>query len=60
MPKLLSVKDLCQVLNVHRSTIYEWRKDGKLPPPVKRWGSPRFDWDEVRKALGQNKKSETV
>jgi len=54
--KLLSVKDLCDALHVHRSTIYEWRKEGKIPEPVKRWGSARYDWEEVKEALGERKK----
>ena len=59
--KLVSVKDLCDQLNVARSTIYGWRKEGKIPEPVKKWGSPRYDWDEVQKSLGKGKKkSETV
>lgn len=57
--KLLSVKELCDTLQVRRSTIYQWRKDGKIPEPVKRWGSPRYDWDEIKTALGK-RKSETV
>ena len=55
-PKLFSVKDLCEALHVHRSTIYEWRKEGKIPEPVKRWGSQRYDWETVKKALGEKKK----
>lgn len=55
--KLFTVKELCKELHVHRSTIYEWRKEGKLPEPIKRWGSPRYDWEQVKEALGENKKS---
>lgn len=49
--KLLSIKELCKNIGVSRSTIYEWKKDGKLPEPSKVWGSPRYDWDKVEKAL---------
>lgn len=49
--RFLTVRDLCEVLQVHRSTIYEWRKEGRLPEPVKAWGSPRFDREEVERAL---------
>jgi excisionase family DNA binding protein len=58
--KLLRVKDLCELLHVHRSTIYQWQKDGKLPESIKRWGSPRYDFDQVKEALARKKKSETV
>jgi len=52
MKKLLSVKELCDTIGVSRSTIYEWKKNGKLPEPTKVWGSPRYDWEDVEKALG--------
>ena len=32
--RLLSVADLCRVLGVGRSTIWRWRRDGILPPPI--------------------------
>lgn len=54
--RLVSVKELCETVGVSRSTIYEWRKSGRLPEPVKRWGSPRFDWGEVEESLKKNPK----
>lgn len=41
-----------------RSTIYRWLQTGKLPPPVKRWGSPLWDLDEVKEHMsGDSEKS---
>lgn len=60
MPKLLSVNDLCDTLRVSRSTIYEWRKEGKLPEPIKRWGSPRYDWEDVKKAFGESPEQKKI
>lgn len=54
--RLVSVGELCQTIGVSRSTIYEWRKVGRLPEPVKRWGSPRYDWDEVEQSLKKSPK----
>jgi predicted site-specific integrase-resolvase len=58
MKKLLSVRELCDTMGVARSTIYDWKKSGKLPEPSKKWGSPRYDWDEVQKALSVPKEQE--
>ena len=54
--RLVTVRDLCETIGVGRSTIYEWRKTGRLPEPVKRWGSPRFDWVEVEESLKKSPK----
>jgi excisionase family DNA binding protein len=55
MPKLLTINELCETLKVDRSTIYRWRAQGLLPEPTKRWGSPRYDWEEVQAALKAKK-----
>ena len=47
MGKLLNIAELCEKLNVDRRTIYRWLKSGRLSQPVKRWGSPRWDEEQV-------------
>lgn len=32
---LVSIKDLCALLKVSRSTIYKWVSEGDFPPPVR-------------------------
>jgi predicted DNA-binding transcriptional regulator AlpA len=51
MSKLLNITQLCEFFGVSRSTIYEWLKQGRLPPPVKKWGSPRWDESQIRQVL---------
>jgi excisionase family DNA binding protein len=44
--KYLTVKMTCDYLNISRSTLGEWMKNGKIP--FSRIGrSPRFDRDEL-------------
>jgi excisionase family DNA binding protein len=52
----LTVEDLMEILHVSRGTIYEYKRDGKLPDPItmgKRllWRSD--DVDEFLKQKGQ-------
>lgn len=47
MPKLLNINELCELLKVTRRTIYNMLQDGRLPQPTRRWGSPRWDEDEI-------------
>lgn len=49
MKKLLTVKELMEILNVSRDSIYRWRKEKDLPYVVIGKGSVRFDLDEVNK-----------
>jgi len=56
MSKLININQLRTMLAVRgkpvsRSTIYEWVKNGNIPKPVKHWGSPLWDEEEVRKSL---------
>jgi predicted DNA-binding transcriptional regulator AlpA len=36
-----------------RSTIYRWIEEGNLPRPVKRWGSPMWDEETIRRILAE-------
>lgn len=50
--KLLNAKQVMDMVGVSaRSTIYDWMKRGKFPQPVKRWGHPRWDLEQVKQAL---------
>lgn len=47
MGKLLTVKELEEVLKVKRHTIYRWRRESGLPYKIIGKGSVRFDLQEV-------------
>ena len=44
---LLNVADLCDLLNVSRSTIYRWVRNETLPPPYKLGKSIRWKTKEI-------------
>ena len=41
----LTLKQACELLQVHPQTIYNWRKSGDFPPPI-RIGSRKLLWLE--------------
>lgn len=51
-PRLYTINDLASAANVHRCTVYEWLRDGKIRI-THRLGpkSPRFSSDEVHRFL---------
>jgi predicted DNA-binding transcriptional regulator AlpA len=51
MSKLLSTAQLMERFGVSRATIYLWRKQGRLPKPIKAWGTPRWSEEQIQKAL---------
>jgi predicted DNA-binding transcriptional regulator AlpA len=53
--RLLNVNQVATLLQVHRTTVYRWIKDGLFPRPVKNWGFPLWDYDEVMKAVREDK-----
>lgn len=52
--KLLTTDELCERLQVGRTTVWRWRKEGL--PCIKYGNSVRFDWEEVLKWLKQKNK----
>jgi len=49
VPKLLvSAESLAKLLDVTRSTVRLWAKNGDMPQPHKIGGSSRWDADEIR------------
>ena len=42
---LLTLKQACDLLQVHPQTIYNWRKNGCFPPPI-RIGGRKLLWLE--------------
>lgn len=39
--KLITYKEVSDLLGISRSTIYEWTREGKLPRPVKLGAGPK-------------------
>lgn len=54
--KLLNVKQICERVGCSRSTLYRWRDEGRLPEPIKKWGSPRWDEQQIDRAMREEKK----
>jgi predicted DNA-binding transcriptional regulator AlpA len=50
---LLTMKDLEDLLRVHRRTISRLCKSGRLPAPIKIGASNRWKLSEINKVLGQ-------
>lgn len=46
-PKLLSHKELSQLLNIHRATLHRWRSTELVPEPVYIGAAPRWRADEI-------------
>lgn len=47
--KLLTTKQVCEILSVTNRTLYDWRKDDKknFPEPVFLGGGNRYKEDEI-------------
>lgn len=55
-PKYLYISDLCERYRVKRWTVWNWVRQGKLPPADRRLGRPRWctnvldRWDDRAEA----------
>jgi excisionase family DNA binding protein len=54
MTKLLTVKEVQELLNVSRFTVYRWRQQGMPYTQIK--GSVRFDIDQVNAWIEEQQK----
>jgi predicted DNA-binding transcriptional regulator AlpA len=45
--RLYKVKQLEQILNISKSTLWQWVKQGKFPTPIKRVGSTFWKSEDV-------------
>lgn len=55
MSKLLNITEVMDLFEVRsRQTIYNWVERGELPQPQKKWGSPRWDEEEINRALNED------
>lgn len=57
MIKLLNIKQVAELLQIHEKTVYKWMKRDRFPKPTKTWGSPRWNYEEVIKCLGDRRQS---
>jgi len=58
MAKLIDIDGVCEMLRITRPIICERLKNGELPRPVKRWGPPQWDEDEIKKLLKPHAQTE--
>lgn len=45
--RLIGVRNLCEMLDVARTTIYRLKDSGRLPQPLKLGGSVKWRKDEI-------------
>jgi excisionase family DNA binding protein len=55
-PKLINKREVARLFGVSKSTIDRWLLAGKLPKPTKRFGSRRWDYDELAALLKSKRK----
>lgn len=60
MAKLLNIQQVAELLQIHEKTVYKWMKQGRFPKPIKSWGSPRWDYDEVMKYVRNDRSEENI
>lgn len=53
--KLLSTKEISEILNVKPKTLYQWAELGQMPC-IKLNGALRFDLDDIKKWIASCKK----
>jgi predicted DNA-binding transcriptional regulator AlpA len=46
-PKFINKRQVAQLFGVSKSTIDRWLRDGKLPKPKRRFGWPRWHYQEL-------------
>ncbi|MEI9613195.1 MULTISPECIES: helix-turn-helix transcriptional regulator [Atlantibacter] len=51
MDRLLNVKEVCGILDMHRATIYRKVKSGELDPPKKIGRSTKWPESSIKKYL---------
>jgi predicted DNA-binding transcriptional regulator AlpA len=55
-PKLINKREVARLFGVSKSTIDRWLLAGKLPKPIKRFGSQRWDYDKLAALLKSKRK----
>jgi excisionase family DNA binding protein len=57
LPKLLTIKQAAEILNVHAETLRRWDKDGKLKAVrINKRGDRRYDPNKIKIFLNKKKK----
>lgn len=51
MSQLLNIRQLAEFLQCHEKSIYRWMRQDKIPKPLKPFGSPLWDKDEILETL---------
>lgn len=47
MKNLYNMREVAEYFNITRKTVYSWVKQGRLPRPINRAGSPRWDTTQM-------------
>lgn len=56
MGRLITTRQVQRRLGISRKTVDNWVKSGRLPPPVIKTGWRRWDEDDLRKAIDEERK----
>lgn len=49
----MSIKAVCQKLDISRSTFERWRKEGRIPGEVHVYGVPRYRDSDIEKMISK-------
>lgn len=61
MKKLLRLREVMQICNVRSpGTIYRWMQIGKIPKPIKPWGTIMWTEDQIQQALEKWNEDEKI
>ena len=47
MKTLFNIKEVAAHFSITKKTVYEWVQKGRLPQPINRAGSPRWDTTQM-------------
>lgn len=54
MIKMMTEKQICEMLQVCRATLWAWRKDGRFPKPIKMGSLNRWREQDVMSFIDGN------
>lgn len=58
--ELITTKELSKLLKKSETTLWKWRKTGKIPYLIGGEKSILYDWDEVQKSLYKSNQQERL
>ena len=56
---LLRARELAVLFGVRERTIYRWRREGKIPPPIRIGGSTRWRRDDIERFFNEQRRMDS-